>query len=122
MNMKKKYIQYRSGLLIGLLSLNILSSCVHTNRTLNMGGRNGTSNKDVEKGGNSSKNEPGWKAKAGYGILTLGVATASATAGYSFGKNKGYDQGRADGSSNRCNESSNNSNNPKLGKWPSKGP
>jgi len=35
--MKKKHIQYKSGLLIGLLSLSILSSCAHTRQELGMG-------------------------------------------------------------------------------------
>lgn len=34
--MKKKYIQCRSRLLIGLLSLNILASCVHTRHRLGL--------------------------------------------------------------------------------------
>lgn len=47
--MKKKYIQYRSGLLIGLLSLNTLSSCVHTSRELGMDNK---SSRDMEAGRN----------------------------------------------------------------------
>ncbi|WP_114909946.1 hypothetical protein [Cardinium endosymbiont of Sogatella furcifera] len=34
--MKKKHMQYRSSLLIGLLSLNTLSACVHTKQGLGM--------------------------------------------------------------------------------------
>ena len=52
--MKKKYIQYRSGLLIGLLILNILSSCVHTRRGLGMDNASGLPNQYAEEGHNEN--------------------------------------------------------------------
>ncbi|TSJ81223.1 MAG: hypothetical protein NMK33_01785 [Candidatus Cardinium sp.] len=60
--MKTKHIQYRVGLLIGLLSLNTLSSCVNTAQGLGMGGGSSKNNgKDAERGDNGNSSQAGGK-------------------------------------------------------------
>ena len=116
--MKKKYIQYRSGLFIGLLSLSTLSSCVNTRQGLGMDGS--TSSRQAKQGGKqdnstqTTKQTNNWDTKkAGYAVLAVAVGTAalggSAGAGYYAGNAKGYDKGYKDGLANRSSNNSNSS-------------
>ncbi|WP_419241574.1 hypothetical protein [Cardinium endosymbiont of Nabis limbatus] len=101
--MKKKYIQYKSGLLIGLLSLSTLctlSSCANTRPEL----------------GSSNEEKASWKkgdtAKKAAALVTAGalLATGSATIGYYNGYNSGHNDGYRNGISRGCsNNSSSNS-------------
>lgn len=79
--MKKKYIQYRSCLLIGILSLNTLSSCVHTSRELGM---NNKSSRDMEAGNNRNNQSRygGLKSTAKVAVGMAIGATAKAALDY----------------------------------------
>lgn len=88
--MKTKHIQYRVGLLIGLLSLNTLSSCVNTTRGLGMGpwlSKDDKNDKNVENGRGGDKNS---SSKAAYyaketvkaaGYMAVGAAIKYAYSG-----------------------------------------
>nr|WP_260536245.1 hypothetical protein [Candidatus Cardinium sp. TP]MCT4696951.1 hypothetical protein [Candidatus Cardinium sp. TP]MDN5246894.1 hypothetical protein [Candidatus Cardinium sp.] len=103
--MKTKHIQYKAGLLIGLLSLSTLSSCANTKAGLGMGPLSSKHSKDnnMEEGGNksNSKSESKWGVKTVCkAIGTVAVGVGVAYGGYNQGYNQGYDQGRANASNN----------------------
>ena len=86
--MKKKYIQYRSGLFIGLLSLSTLSSCVNTRSELDMGPwnskvRDSRDNNNMEngRGSGSSKNSSTWSSTVKNVAYATGGVVTGATVG-----------------------------------------